>query len=108
MIVFGYKSDNIYKLPNDYIEVLDGFEDVELFTGYSCSAYEPEAAVFGIQLSHRSSLFNPLNIADLRLEPTDAERKELAEAWDLLSEEITHVFVDCDEPRVMIFENTDD
>lgn len=108
MIVFGYKSENIYKLPEEYIEILEGFcEPVELVTCYACSAYEPEAAVFGVVLSNRSSLFNPIDISELRLEPTDEQREALAEAWELLSEEITEVF-ERGDAKTFIFENTDD
>ena len=108
MIVLGYKINNVYKtFDEDELDMLDGFAgDVELFTGYSVGCYEPEAAVFGIKMESTSALFNPISLADLRLTPTDAENNELAEAYDILSDEVQSRFDS--ELSVMIFEDTDD
>lgn len=42
-------------------------------TGYSVSAFEPMMAVLGYELSHMSTLFNPVPLSELTLQPSEEQ-----------------------------------
>ena len=108
MIIYGYRVRDHFKMSDEVLEELHGLGGrVEFATCYSCSAYEPEEAVVGIEIDSCDPLFFPVNLADIRTEPTKDEYNELAATVKELSHETLAHFMHS-EPRVFVFSTTDD
>lgn len=106
MIYYGYIADDHIsdEALDELYSCLKG--DVGHHACYSASAYDPEASLLGIHLSGDTSLFNPVEVSGLRFEPTEKEVAALQKVYDSLSEETRALF--STEPKVYIFETTDD
>ena len=108
MIVYGYKIENFLKLSSDAAEELDELYpgSVQLVTGYSVGAYEPEAAVLGVQLDSTSCLFNPVDVSKIKLKPSPDQWQALENTMAALSVNTRDEIIG--SPAVYIFENSDD
>jgi len=107
MIFYGYASDEMLaEIHQEAIEDMKRKNGVMLHTCYSVGAYEPEASILGVELDSRSSLFSPVAVKDLRLEPTEEEIAAVKSVYDRLTDD-QKTYFDA-EPSVYFFETTDD